>query len=105
MPSCQVQFFNTIAWEGVQMSRQNDVARLISEINRCEEERNAALQQYAQNLHELKLELARVCGHERITHEWAWTRCLDCGAVELTAMFAAFRRRGVAARAAEITAW
>ena len=87
------------------MSRQSDVVRLISEINSCEEERNVVLRQYAQKLHELKLELARVCGHERTTHEWAWTKCLDCGTVEHTATLIAFRRRGVAARAAEITAW
>lgn len=72
--------------------RTEDITRLISEIDTCEDEMNAVSRQYAQRLHDLKLRLARVCGHTRPTHEWAWTRCLDCGAVELTAMFVSHRR-------------
>jgi len=64
---------------------QSDVARLISEINSCEEERNAALQQYAQRLHELKLELAKTCGHRVVRRSWVWGECVDCGFTELIA--------------------
>ena len=82
-----------------------EVQTIVDEIEACTDDMNAAVKQYLEKLHALKLKLARVCGHERVTHEWAWTRCLDCGTVELTATFISHRRRGLSARAAEITAW
>lgn len=87
------------------MDRQSDSARIVSEINNCQEEMNVVLRQYAQRLYHLKLTLARVCGHERTTREWAWTKCLDCGAVELTAILVSHQQAVNRGKAAEITAW
>ncbi len=75
--------------------QSQEIAQLISEINQCEEESTAIQRDYAQRLQELKLALAKACGHKRTVHEWAWTRCLDCGTIELTAVLAMHVRASV----------
>lgn len=67
------------------MSREGDVARLLSEIQACEEEKIATMQQYAGKLQELKCALAETCGHSIVRHSWAWAICADCGFTELIA--------------------
>ena len=70
------------------MSDRNDeITRLLSEIKRCEEEKNAAQRRYAQQLQELKLELAKVCGHINIRRDWVWGECIDCGFTDLITLF------------------
>lgn len=67
------------------MSRESDVARLLSEIQTCEDEKTAAMQQYAGRLQELKYALAEACGHSVVRHSWAWAICADCGFTDLIA--------------------
>lgn len=64
-------------------SHSQEVALLISAINRCEEESIAVQRDYAQHLQILKLALAKVCGHRVIECQWVWGECLDCGFTEL----------------------
>jgi len=68
------------------MARQSqEVAQLISEINRCTEESTTIQRDYAQRLQELKLALAKVCGHKTIRCQWVWGQCTECGFSELIA--------------------
>lgn len=64
---------------------KDEVARLIQAIIECRQERDAVLSRYAKTLRGLKLELARVCGHRQVTHDWAWAQCTSCGYTDFIA--------------------
>ncbi len=65
-----------------------EVQSIVEEIDRCTNQMKNSDRQFWDRLHALKVELARVCGHKHTVHEWAWTRCLDCGATDISALFA-----------------
>ena len=70
------------------MSDQNaKIVQLLLAIKECNEQKIATERRYAQKLNELKLELAKACGHTRISRDWVWGKCDNCGFTELIAWF------------------
>jgi len=64
------------------------VQAVLDEIAACTEEMNEVMRSYVEMLYRLKIKLAGVCEHGRTVTEWAWTRCLNCGATDITVLFA-----------------
>lgn len=63
------------------------VQEVVADIQASTDAMVGTAQSSYQQLHELKIELARACGHRRTVREWVWTRCLDCGVSDITALF------------------